>query len=82
MKVEVVDEGSEPAEFMKALGPQDKKAYDCMLQGGSSHGHRSSQVFTAFLSEFTSQNVYVVSRSRKVQLHPPALPAKCQLRSV
>lgn len=32
VKVEEVDEGSEPAEFLKALGPQDKKAYDCMLQ--------------------------------------------------
>ncbi|TDG98023.1 hypothetical protein EPR50_G00213980 [Perca flavescens] len=30
--VEEVEEGSEPAEFIKALGPQDKKAYDCMLQ--------------------------------------------------
>lgn len=33
LKVEEVDEGSEPAEFEEALGPQDKKAYDCMLQG-------------------------------------------------
>lgn len=33
VKVEVVEEGSEPAEFNKALGPKDKKAYDCMLQG-------------------------------------------------
>lgn len=32
LKVEEVDEGSEPAEFLKALGPQDRKAYDCMLQ--------------------------------------------------
>uniref|UniRef100_A0A8C6SM77 Supervillin d n=1 Tax=Neogobius melanostomus TaxID=47308 RepID=A0A8C6SM77_9GOBI len=32
LKLEEVDEGSEPAEFSKALGPQDKKAYDCMLQ--------------------------------------------------
>lgn len=32
VKVEEVEEGSEPAEFQKALGPQDKKAYDCMLQ--------------------------------------------------
>lgn len=82
MKVEVVDEGSEPAEFMKALGPQDKKAYDCMLQGGPSHGHATSQVFTDFLWELTLQNGYLVSRSREVQLHPPALPAKCQLRGV
>ncbi|XP_034050636.1 supervillin [Thalassophryne amazonica] len=32
VKVEEVEEGSEPAEFLKALGLQDKKAYDCMLQ--------------------------------------------------
>nr|XP_046232805.1 supervillin [Scatophagus argus] len=32
LNLEVVEEGSEHAEFLKALGPQDKKAYDCMLQ--------------------------------------------------
>ncbi|TMS22115.1 Supervillin [Larimichthys crocea] len=32
LKVEEVEEGAEPEEFTKALGPQDKKAYDCMLQ--------------------------------------------------
>ncbi|XP_047232858.1 supervillin isoform X3 [Girardinichthys multiradiatus] len=32
LMVEEVEEGSEPAEFLKPLGPQDKKAYDCMLQ--------------------------------------------------
>uniref|UniRef100_A0A8C4H253 Supervillin d n=1 Tax=Dicentrarchus labrax TaxID=13489 RepID=A0A8C4H253_DICLA len=32
VKVEEVEEGSEPADFTKALGLQDKKAYDCMLQ--------------------------------------------------
>uniref|UniRef100_A0A3Q3EP59 Supervillin d n=1 Tax=Labrus bergylta TaxID=56723 RepID=A0A3Q3EP59_9LABR len=32
LEVEEVEEGSEPAEFTKALGPQHKKAYDCMLQ--------------------------------------------------
>uniref|UniRef100_A0A3Q2EI24 Supervillin d n=1 Tax=Cyprinodon variegatus TaxID=28743 RepID=A0A3Q2EI24_CYPVA len=32
LKVDEVEEGSEPSEFLKALGPQDKKAYDCMLQ--------------------------------------------------
>lgn len=39
VKVEEVEEGSEPAEFRNALGQQDKKAYDCMLQGASSHSH-------------------------------------------
>ena len=35
VKVEEIDEGAEPAEFSEALGLQDKKAYDCMLQGTS-----------------------------------------------
>ncbi|KAM3863947.1 supervillin [Diretmus argenteus] len=30
--VQVVEEGSEPAEFWTALGQMDRKAYDCMLQ--------------------------------------------------
>ncbi|XP_041812706.1 supervillin isoform X2 [Chelmon rostratus] len=32
VKVQVVEEGSEPADFWTALGPMDRKAYDCMLQ--------------------------------------------------
>ncbi|XP_023254351.1 supervillin-like [Seriola lalandi dorsalis] len=32
VEVEEVEEGAEPSEFVKALGSQDKKAYDCMLQ--------------------------------------------------
>nr|XP_020460715.1 supervillin-like [Monopterus albus] len=32
VRVEEVEEGAEPPEFMKALGLQDRKAYDCMLQ--------------------------------------------------
>ncbi|XP_076607832.1 supervillin isoform X2 [Chaetodon auriga] len=32
VKVQVVEEGSEPADFWTALGPADRKAYDCMLQ--------------------------------------------------
>ncbi|XP_046888279.1 supervillin isoform X1 [Hypomesus transpacificus] len=32
VKVEEILEGEEPAEFWKALGQQDRKAYDCMLQ--------------------------------------------------
>ncbi|KAL4659270.1 supervillin-like [Arapaima gigas] len=30
--VQEVEEGAEPAEFWHALGPPDRKAYDCMLQ--------------------------------------------------
>ncbi|XP_061604574.1 supervillin isoform X2 [Phyllopteryx taeniolatus] len=32
VKIQVVEEGSEPAEFWAALGLMDRKAYDCMLQ--------------------------------------------------
>ncbi|XP_061083315.1 supervillin isoform X2 [Conger conger] len=32
VKIEEVEEGSEPAEFWSALGQQDRKAYDCMLK--------------------------------------------------
>lgn len=33
VKVRVVEEGSEPAEFWSGLGPVNRKAYDCMLHG-------------------------------------------------
>ncbi|KAM6904794.1 supervillin [Xenentodon cancila] len=32
VKVHLVEEGSEPADFWTALGQMDRKAYDCMLQ--------------------------------------------------
>ncbi|XP_016896254.1 supervillin-like isoform X3 [Cynoglossus semilaevis] len=32
VKVQAVDEGSEPTDFWTALGQMDRKAYDCMLQ--------------------------------------------------
>uniref|UniRef100_A0A7N8XHB0 Supervillin c n=1 Tax=Mastacembelus armatus TaxID=205130 RepID=A0A7N8XHB0_9TELE len=32
VKVQMVEEGSEPADFWAALGQMDRKAYDCMLQ--------------------------------------------------
>lgn len=33
LKVQEIEEGREPQEFWDALGQQDRKAYDCMLQG-------------------------------------------------
>lgn len=38
VEVEVVEEGAEPADFWTALGTMDRKAYDCMLQGGTAQG--------------------------------------------
>ncbi|XP_068192614.1 supervillin [Antennarius striatus] len=32
VRVQVVEEGAEPADFWAALGSMDRKAYDCMLQ--------------------------------------------------
>lgn len=47
VKVRVVEEGSEPAEFWSALGPADRKAYDCML-----HGRTLSSASGRILSSF------------------------------
>lgn len=44
LNMEVVEEGSEPAEFEQALGPLDKKAYDCMLQGRVCRGWPRSKL--------------------------------------
>lgn len=33
LKVHEIEEGTEPKEFWDALGKQDRKPYDCMLQG-------------------------------------------------
>ncbi|XP_030649796.1 supervillin [Chanos chanos] len=32
IRVQEVEEGAEPTEFWNAIGPQDRKSYDCMLQ--------------------------------------------------
>lgn len=53
MKVEVLEEGSESTEFIKALGPQDKKAYDCMLKGVS-FSYVCHQEHDLFLAGFPS----------------------------
>lgn len=37
VKVQIVQEGSEPEDFWTALGQKDRKAYDCMLQGATQH---------------------------------------------
>ena len=41
-RVQEVEEGAEPVEFGNAIGQQDRKAYDCMLQGT----HLSAPVHT------------------------------------
>ena len=44
------DEGAEPAAFWEALGRRDRKAYDCMLQGGS---HSMLEPFSLFTHLWT-----------------------------
>ena len=39
LRVKEVEEGSEPVEFWNAIGQQDRKAYDCMLQGKNKTRH-------------------------------------------
>ncbi len=62
LKVEEVEEGSEPEEFVKALGPQDKKAYDCMMQGACTHtrthihAHAHTYSYTNYKQEREREN--------------------------
>lgn len=35
------DEGTEPTGFWEPLGRRDRKAYDCMLQGGGTEEHKA-----------------------------------------
>lgn len=79
----VVEEGSEPAEFTKVLGSQDK-AYDCMLQGTCSRSRTRQRQLTAKapVGAVSSRLDGVTHRSWEVQLHPPAVPSECQLRRV
>lgn len=81
--IEVVDEGSEPAEFTKVLGTQDK-AYDCMLQGTCSRSltHQRQLTLKVPKSAASSRLDGVIHRSWEVQLHPPVIPSECQLRHV
>lgn len=69
VKVEEVEEGAEPAEFWKALGQKDKKAYDCMLQGTHTHiqtcthshyRHESISVAFVFMQLTVALVVYTV----------------------
>lgn len=81
--IEAVEEGSEPAEFTKVLGTQDK-AYDCMLQGTCSRSHADPRRLTPKVpvSAVSSWLDGIIRRSWQVQLHPPAIPSECQLRRV
>ena len=51
------DEGAEPTGFWEALRRRDRKAYDCMLQGGGTSELRTW--LSAFLYNKQTQGVYV-----------------------
>lgn len=40
------DEGAEPAGFWEPLGRRDRKAYDCMLQGGANKVYEAIKLVT------------------------------------
>lgn len=66
VKVQVVEEGSEPAEFWSALGPVDRKAYDCML-----HGRKRSSASGMILSSLQIlQPVHLLSDPGKYNFTP------------
>lgn len=54
--VEMVEEGGEPAEFAKALGPEDPKAYDCMLQGTWSRSRPAAEAGVSALNSPTGRH--------------------------
>lgn len=65
VKVQVVEEGSEPADFWTALGKMDRKAYDCMLQGRKQRLHCFSPPRRVF---FKSVNIQTPQKKNYVCL--------------
>lgn len=49
LKVHEIEEGTEPKEFWDALGKQDRKAYDCMLQGAKENVCFTNNLFLMLL---------------------------------
>ncbi|XP_063759964.1 supervillin isoform X3 [Eleginops maclovinus] len=63
VKVQVVEEGSEPTEFWTALGHMDRKAYDCMLQDPGKYNF-TPRLFHLSASSGSFQAVELQSPSR------------------
>lgn len=71
------DEGAEPAAFWGPLGRRDRKAYDCMLQGGGAGAYWSGFCWSSRVISWP-----LTRRPRAIQLHPSTVPAEQQLRPV
>ncbi|XP_024128826.1 supervillin isoform X3 [Oryzias melastigma] len=63
INVHLVEEGSEPADFWAALGPMDRKAYDCMLQDPGKYNF-TPRLFHLTTSSGRFQAKELLSRSR------------------
>lgn len=64
VKVQIVQEGSEPEDFWTALGQKDRKAYDCMLQGAMQH--TLCFAVDCKRSNHSKKQLFCNGRSRKV----------------
>ncbi|XP_061159546.1 supervillin isoform X3 [Syngnathus typhle] len=64
VKIQAVEEGSEPADFWAALGGMDRKAYDCMLQNPGKYKF-TPRLFhlSASSGSFRAQELHGPSRS-------------------
>nr|XP_049599996.1 supervillin isoform X4 [Syngnathus scovelli] len=64
VKIQAVEEGSEPADFWAALGGMDRKAYDCMLQNPGKYKF-TPRLFhlSASTGTFRAQELHGPSRS-------------------
>ncbi|CAB1431322.1 unnamed protein product, partial [Pleuronectes platessa] len=63
VKVQVIEEGSEPADFWTALGQMDRKAYDCMLQDPGKYNF-TPRLFTLSTSSGSFRGEELQSPSR------------------
>lgn len=70
VRVQVVEEGSEPAEFWTALGQMDRKAYDCMLQGRKQRLNPPRTFLPALQTLNSKSNVCLLSDPGKYNFTP------------
>lgn len=70
VRVQVVEEGSEPAEFWTALGQMDRKAYDCMLQGRKQLLYPPRTLLSAPQTLKSKSNVCLLSDPGKYNFTP------------
>lgn len=63
LRVQEVEEGAEPADFWAAIGQQDRKAYDCMLQDPGKYNF-TPRLFHLSVQSGTFKGVELLNPSR------------------